>query len=242
MRKYGDQYEYSPMVISDGDIIVGYVTLVCDPTSFDDYWIDDIVIDGIYQGRGYGRAAMKAVLELMQKRYSKCRVIRLTCFRGNDNGGRALSEPRLRADRRNRSDVQGTQLGADAEALAGVTTSLTVSGSRRIDLAMFALLAIVAIIGSWRMRVYFRVNVAEVSATRIEADGTRHPIELPQNFARGLSATFAPVDCANELTFRMRRFTEHEASTAHIEWRVRYSYDSSRLDRERVLTLPATPR
>ena len=84
VRKYGDQYEYSPMVISDGDIIVGYVTLVCDPASFDDYWIDDIVIDGIYQGRGYGRAAMKAVLELMQQRYSKCRVIRLTCFRGND--------------------------------------------------------------------------------------------------------------------------------------------------------------
>lgn len=84
VRKYGDQYEYSPMVICDADIVVGYVTLVCDPTSFDDYWIDDIVIDGIYQGRGYGRAAMNAVLELMQKRYSKCRVIRLTCFRGNE--------------------------------------------------------------------------------------------------------------------------------------------------------------
>lgn len=84
VRKYGDQYEYSPMVICDADIVVGYVTLVCDPTSFDDYWIDDIVIDGIYQGRGYGRAAMNAVLELMQNRYSKCRVIRLTCFRGNE--------------------------------------------------------------------------------------------------------------------------------------------------------------
>src|SRR5258706_12136126 len=51
VRKYGDQYEYSPMVICDADIVVGYVTLVCDPTSLDDYWIDDIVIDGIYQGR-----------------------------------------------------------------------------------------------------------------------------------------------------------------------------------------------
>lgn len=84
VRKYGDQYEYSPMVIGDGDIIVGYVTLVCDPATFDDYWIDDIVIDGIYQGRGYGRAAMKAVLALMRQRYAKCRVIQLTCFRGND--------------------------------------------------------------------------------------------------------------------------------------------------------------
>jgi diamine N-acetyltransferase len=85
VRKYGDKYEYSPMVICDGDTVVGYVTLVCDPASFDDYWIDDIVIDGIYQGRGYGRAAMKCVLALIQKRYLKCRVIKLTCFRGNDN-------------------------------------------------------------------------------------------------------------------------------------------------------------
>ncbi len=85
MRKYGDQYEYSPMVICDADTVVGYVTLVCDPASFDDYWIDDIVVDAIYQGRGYGRAAMKLVLAMLKQRYLKCRVIKLTCFRGNDN-------------------------------------------------------------------------------------------------------------------------------------------------------------
>jgi diamine N-acetyltransferase len=85
VRKYGDQYEYSPMVISDGDTVVGYVTLVCDPTTFDDYWVDDIIIDAIYQGRGYGRAAMKSVIAMLPKKYSRCRVIKLTCFRGNDS-------------------------------------------------------------------------------------------------------------------------------------------------------------
>ena len=85
VRKYGDRYEYSPMVINDGDTIVGYVTLVCDAASFEDYWIDDIMIDAIYQGRGYGRAAMKLALEMIRQRYPKCRVIKLTCFRGNDN-------------------------------------------------------------------------------------------------------------------------------------------------------------
>jgi diamine N-acetyltransferase len=85
VRRYGDEYEYSPMVICDRDTIVGYVTLVCDGTSFDDYWIDDIMIDAIYQHRGYGRAAMKAVLEVIPKRYRKCRVVKLTCFRGNDS-------------------------------------------------------------------------------------------------------------------------------------------------------------
>jgi diamine N-acetyltransferase len=43
------------------------------------------LIDAIYQGRGYGRAAMKLVLAMIQQRYLKCRVIKLTCFRGNDN-------------------------------------------------------------------------------------------------------------------------------------------------------------
>jgi len=85
VRRYGDQYEYTPMVICDGDTIVGYVTIVCDGASIDDYWIDDIMIDAIYQGRGFGRAAMKLVLAMIPKRYPKCRVIKLTCFRGNDN-------------------------------------------------------------------------------------------------------------------------------------------------------------
>jgi diamine N-acetyltransferase len=85
VRRYGDHYEYSPMVISDSDTIVGYVTLVCDGASFDDYWIDDIMIDAIYQRRGYGRAAMNLVLAMIQQRYLKCRTIKLTCFRGNDS-------------------------------------------------------------------------------------------------------------------------------------------------------------
>ena len=85
VRKYGDNYEYSPMVISDGDTIVGYATLVCDPASLDDYWIDDIMIDAIYQGRGFGRAAMKLIMAMIPKRYPKCRAIKLTCFRGNDS-------------------------------------------------------------------------------------------------------------------------------------------------------------
>ena len=85
VRRYGDHYEYTPMVISDVETIVGYATLVCDGNSFDDYWIDDIMIDAIYQHRGYGRAAMKLILAMIPKQYSKCRVIKLTCFRGNDN-------------------------------------------------------------------------------------------------------------------------------------------------------------
>lgn len=85
VRVFGDRFEYLPMVISDGATAIGYVTLVSDPASLDDYWIDDIMIDAIYQGRGYGRAAMKVVLEMIPQRYPRCRTIKLTCFRENEN-------------------------------------------------------------------------------------------------------------------------------------------------------------
>lgn len=91
------------------------------------------------------------------------------------------------------------------------------------------------------MRVYFRVTVAEASATRIEADGSRYAVELPSDFARGIIATYSQAEYMNELTWRMRHFTE-AAAPARIEWKLRYSYDSSRLDRERILMLPAMPR
>jgi diamine N-acetyltransferase len=85
VRGYGDKFEYLPMVICDDDTVVGYVTLICNASSLDDYWIDDIMIDAIYQSRGYGRAAMKLVLAMIPERYPRCRTIKLTCFRGNDS-------------------------------------------------------------------------------------------------------------------------------------------------------------
>ena len=85
VRGYGDKFDYLPMVICDADTVVGYVTLICSASSLDNYWIDDIMIDAIYQGRGYGRAAMKLVLAMIPERYPRCRTIKLTCFRGNDN-------------------------------------------------------------------------------------------------------------------------------------------------------------
>jgi len=85
VRVWGDEYDYLPFVIRDDDAVVGYVTLVCDPTSADDYWIDDILIDASQQGKGYGRIALDLVLRLIADRYPRCEKIRLTCFRGNVN-------------------------------------------------------------------------------------------------------------------------------------------------------------
>ena len=85
VRAWGDEYDYLPFVIRDDDAVVGYVTLVCDPKSADDYWIDDIMIDASQQGRGYGRIALDLVLRLIAGKYPRCEKIRLTCYRSNVN-------------------------------------------------------------------------------------------------------------------------------------------------------------
>lgn len=80
---FGPEYENLPHVICDGDDVIGYVTIACDPNSRDEYWIDDIMIDASQQGKGYGRVAIEMTIKLILARYSRCETIRLSCFRAN---------------------------------------------------------------------------------------------------------------------------------------------------------------
>jgi diamine N-acetyltransferase len=85
VRLFGDNFEHLPHLIRAGDEVVGYATTVCDPNSAENYWIDDIMIAAEHQGKGYGRAAMVAVLKMIAARYARCEAIQLTCFRTNHN-------------------------------------------------------------------------------------------------------------------------------------------------------------
>jgi diamine N-acetyltransferase len=78
IRQHGDHYVHTPMAIYDGARIVGYVTTLCDPESADDYWIDDILIDARYQGKGYGRAAMAEAIRFALTTWPRCAQIRLS--------------------------------------------------------------------------------------------------------------------------------------------------------------------
>jgi len=83
VKRYGDEFEYVPMAICDGERVVGYVTSFANPNSADDYWVDDIMIDAAEQGKGYGRAAMNEVIRMFVREYPRCRKIQLTCFEAN---------------------------------------------------------------------------------------------------------------------------------------------------------------
>ncbi|HJU12256.1 MAG TPA: GNAT family N-acetyltransferase [Candidatus Binataceae bacterium] len=83
VRFYGDEFEHLPHLIYVDEQAVGYSTTVCNPTTGQDYWIDDIMIDAGHQGRGYGRAAVIETIKMIVDRYSLCRAVQLTCFRAN---------------------------------------------------------------------------------------------------------------------------------------------------------------
>ncbi|MGH7865697.1 MAG: GNAT family N-acetyltransferase [Candidatus Binataceae bacterium] len=83
VKRYGAEFEYAPLVICDGERVVGYVTFFGDPQSADNYWVDDVLIDAAEQGKGYGRAAMLLTIRRMLARFGNCRAIELTCFRAN---------------------------------------------------------------------------------------------------------------------------------------------------------------
>ena len=70
------KYETSfrPMAIYAGSALVGFAVYGQDP---DDgmYWIVALLIDAKYQKRGYGRAAVLALVELMSSRHSCTHIL-----------------------------------------------------------------------------------------------------------------------------------------------------------------------
>ncbi|MGH7779451.1 MAG: GNAT family N-acetyltransferase [Candidatus Binataceae bacterium] len=85
VRMFGDNFEHLPHLIRADGKTVGYTTTVCDPASAEEYWIDDIMIDAMHQGKGYGRAAVSETIAMIAARYPRCRAVQLTCFRLNTN-------------------------------------------------------------------------------------------------------------------------------------------------------------
>ena len=87
-RAFGDDFDHVPHVIFDDETAVGYVTIACNPSSREDYWIDDILIDASHQGKGHGRVAIEMTIRMILTRYPQCETIQLTCFDGNDVAAR----------------------------------------------------------------------------------------------------------------------------------------------------------
>ena len=66
--------ENIPLVIYDGDLMVGFVMYALDPED-NHYWIHRLLIDKKYQKKGYGTQAMTKIVNLIQGLHQPSKVL-----------------------------------------------------------------------------------------------------------------------------------------------------------------------
>ncbi|KXO01872.1 GNAT family N-acetyltransferase [Bacillus cereus group sp. TH150LC] len=79
----GDNVEYIPFAIYNGDLMVGFVMHAVVKETTDMYWINGFIIDQNQQGKGYGKAALQESIYLIKNTYKACKEIRLTVHKDN---------------------------------------------------------------------------------------------------------------------------------------------------------------
>jgi diamine N-acetyltransferase len=73
-----DGLVWAPYAIYADDEVIGLIELAYAPDSQDRYWVYHFFIDRSQQGKGYGRAAFRAFIQLIQEQHRRCRQINLT--------------------------------------------------------------------------------------------------------------------------------------------------------------------
>jgi diamine N-acetyltransferase len=81
----GDQVEYLPFAIYDGEKMVGFIMHAYEEQTTYSYWINGFIIDASQQGKGYGRAAFLEMIVWIQEKFAQCSEIRLTVHKENLN-------------------------------------------------------------------------------------------------------------------------------------------------------------
>lgn len=114
----------------------------------------------------------------------------------------------------------------------------TVTGSRRADAAIMAMIALAMIALAGRLGVYYRATVIDVTIERVDPDGTVTSFPTPDKFKQLGSGNW-PVD---EIRRRLRpmvndhmresTFAENAPPGSRFVWTVRYSQNHTRLDQE----------
>lgn len=69
---------WTPYAFYVGAEMVGFTELAYEPGSLDDYWIFHFFIDHHYQGRGYGKQAIRLLLQFIREQHPQCQVLQLT--------------------------------------------------------------------------------------------------------------------------------------------------------------------
>ena len=58
--------------------MVGFAVLAYEPESSENYWLRHFFIDQRYQGKGYGKQALRLFLEFVKDNHARCQALQLT--------------------------------------------------------------------------------------------------------------------------------------------------------------------
>ena len=118
---------WTPYAVYSGAMMVGFFVMAYEPDTSDHYWLFHFFIDQRHQGRGYGRAAMQRIIELVRREYPQCRALLLTVHPENlaaqrlytaagfqPTGGERWGEPVYRLTLDSATDAEGASLDAEA--------------------------------------------------------------------------------------------------------------------------------
>lgn len=72
--------KFTPYAICDGETVVGLAAVEYIPENddYDRHWVPRFMIGEEYQGKGYGRTAMKKIIEMIISGHSDCQRVRLS--------------------------------------------------------------------------------------------------------------------------------------------------------------------
>jgi diamine N-acetyltransferase len=65
--------------------MVGFTELAYEPERVDNYWIFHFFIDRRYQGRGYGKEALRLFLQFIRDHHPQCQTLQLTVHPENEH-------------------------------------------------------------------------------------------------------------------------------------------------------------
>lgn len=68
---------WEPYAIYAGSTVAGFVELAYTPDSSDEYWVFHFFIDQRFQGQGYGKAALAALIALIKDQHPDCQTLQL---------------------------------------------------------------------------------------------------------------------------------------------------------------------
>jgi diamine N-acetyltransferase len=95
-----------PYVLYNNNKIIGSFYISYTPNSEDNYWIGGFQIDKEYQGKGYGKRSLNKIIDFIQIKHVKCKIISLTVEKENEQAIRLYESAGFKSQNRMNNDNQ----------------------------------------------------------------------------------------------------------------------------------------